>query len=196
MSALVQAMRRGWEGWKFGWPDKSSASRRGVGQQFSWGITASHYATRLAHFPRTGAIQPILEPSHSAAPIRAFATVPDPFGVVWRRFDEHSKCREEYGLAKSVPPILACDAIALAPWNHEVQNTAMRTPKHATKRRFVLPPCFPETGDRAGKQISQARGLHNLFSFRRKTGAGEGIRTLDPNLGNVRVSLFRSIRRL
>ena len=32
--------------------------------------------------------------------------------------------------------------------------------------------------------------------FWEKTGAGEGIRTLDPNLGNVRVSLFDSIRRL
>jgi hypothetical protein len=61
----------------------------------------------------------------------------------------------------------------------------MRTQTHATKRRFVLPPCFPETGNRAGKQISRARDPLNLFSFMKKTGAGEGIRTLDPNLGKV-----------
>ncbi len=185
MSALVQAMRRGWAGWKFGWPDKSSASRLGVGQRFCWVSTASHPATRLAHFPRTDAVQAILEPSHSAAPIRVFATVPDPFNVVWRRFDEYSKCREGYGLAKSVPPILALDTIALAPWNHGVQNTAMRTLKHATKRLFVLPPCFPGARNRAGKRIPRARNPLNLFSFMGKTGAGEGIRTLDPNLGKV-----------
>ena len=61
----------------------------------------------------------------------------------------------------------------------------MRMPNHATKRRIVLPPCFTGTADRTGKQVSRAydpRIVLNLFG---KTGAGEGIRTLDPNLGKV-----------
>lgn len=60
----------------------------------------------------------------------------------------------------------------------------MRTPNHATKRRFVLPPCFPGMANEAGKQISRARDPFNLFIFMKKTGAGEAIRTPDPNLGN------------
>ena len=43
--------------------------------------------------------------------------------------------------------------------------------------------CFPGERNRSGKQISRARDTLNLFSFLGKTGAGEGIRTLDPNLG-------------
>jgi hypothetical protein len=82
-------------------------------------------------------------------------------------------------------PIRRDLAFTLAPWFHEVQNAAMRTPNHATKRRFVLPPCFPGMENRAGKQISRARDPLNLLSFMEKTGAGEGIRTLDPNLGKV-----------
>ena len=61
----------------------------------------------------------------------------------------------------------------------------MRTRSYATERRFVLPPCFPAKRNRAGKQISRVRDPLNLFSFLGKTGAGEGIRTLDPNLGKV-----------
>ena len=61
----------------------------------------------------------------------------------------------------------------------------MHTQIDATKRRQLLPPCFPGKRIRAGKQISLTRDLHKLFSFNGKTGAGEGIRTLDPNLGKV-----------
>jgi hypothetical protein len=77
-----------------------------------------------------------------------------------------------------------------------LQNAVMRTPNHATKRRFVLPPCLPGTADRAGKQISLVCDPLNLFSFMKKTGAGEGIRTLDPNLGKVTKCLRRRYSRL
>ena len=51
----------------------------------------------------------------------------------------------------------------------------------------LLPPCFPDAECGAGKQISRRRDLHNLLSLFRKTGAGEEIRTLDPNLGNIQI---------
>jgi hypothetical protein len=64
--------------------------------------------------------------------------------------------------------------MALAPWNHEVQNAAMRTPTHATKRQFALPPCFPGAADEAGKQLSHVHDPLNLFSFMKETGAAKG----------------------
>ena len=75
--------------------------------------------------------------------------------------------------------------MTLAAWNREVQNAAMQTPGHATKRRFVLPPCFPGAARRAGKQIPHPPDPLNIFIFKEENGAGEGIRTLDPNLGKV-----------
>ena len=75
--------------------------------------------------------------------------------------------------------------MTLAPWNREVQNAAMQTPGHATKRRIVLPPCFPGTARGAGKQILRPCDPLNIFIFMEENGAGEGIRTLDPNLGKV-----------
>jgi hypothetical protein len=53
------------------------------------------------------------------------------------------------------------------------------------KRRIVLPPCFPGIVNGAGKQDPRPRDLLNMFIFIKETGAGEGIRTLDPNLGKV-----------
>jgi hypothetical protein len=107
------------------------------------------------------------------------------FGVVWRRFDGQSQCRVRPGFAKTVPPILAGITMTLATWNREVQNAAMHTPSHAMKRQIVLPPCFPGAASRAGKQVPRTRDLLNIFIFIEETGAGEGIRTLDPNLGKV-----------
>jgi len=84
--------------------------------------------------------------------------------------------------------------MTLAPWNREGQNVAMQTPANATKRRFVLPPCFPGTANRAGKQISRPRDLLNMFIFKEENGAGEGIRTLDPNLGKNSGALTEAIQ--
>ena len=59
----------------------------------------------------------------------------------------------------------------------------MPTLLDAAKRHQLLPPCLPDEKNRAGKQISRRREPHNMLILFRKTGAGEGIRTLDPNLG-------------
>jgi hypothetical protein len=102
----------------------------------------------------------------------------------WGEYGQ-SKCRVRSGFAKAVPPMLVGVTMTLVPWNREVQNAAMQTLSHATKSRIVLPPCFPGTARRAEKQIPRPRDLLNLFISMEETGAGEGIRTLDPNLGKV-----------
>ena len=76
-------------------------------------------------------------------------------------------------------------AIGLAPWFREVQSAAMQTLNHATKRVQLLPPCFPGKENQAGKQILRLRRFSKYIISQGKTGAGEGIRTLDPNLGKV-----------
>ena len=49
--------------------------------------------------------------------------------------------------------------------------------------------CKPEekrgAGHTDGKQETPQRAFANHLNFLRETGAGEGIRTLDPNLGKV-----------
>ncbi len=63
-----------------------------------------------------------------------------------------------------------------------LQNTAGRIPRHD-------PGCFPGASpaltQRAGKQKTAPRDRINTLISLRKYGAGEGIRTLDPNLGQV-----------
>ncbi len=60
----------------------------------------------------------------------------------------------------------------------------MQMRNDATKCCQLLPPCFPDAECGAGKQILRRRALHNLLNLLGKTGAGEAIRTPDPNLGN------------
>jgi len=48
-----------------------------------------------------------------------------------------------------------------------------------------FPPASPAFTCGAGKQKTAPKDRFNRFIFLKKTGAGEGIRTLDPNLGKV-----------
>ena len=63
-----------------------------------------------------------------------------------------------------------------------VPNAAGRIPRHD-------PGCFPSASPAltqcAGKQKTAPRDRFNTLISFRKSGAGEGIRTLDPNLGKV-----------
>ncbi len=63
-----------------------------------------------------------------------------------------------------------------------VPNAAGRIPRHDTG-------CFPNASPAptrwAGKQKTAPKGRFNTLISLRKSGAGEGIRTLDPNLGKV-----------
>ena len=56
---------------------------------------------------------------------------------------------------------------------------------YATNRRFLLPPCFPEVIRQPGKQVERLRDPPNTFNLFEENGAGEAIRTPDPNLGKV-----------
>jgi|SRR6185312_11563946 hypothetical protein len=66
---------------------------------------------------------------------------------------------------------------------------AIHMPKVAVRRlrsffcRF--PHASPALPNGAGKQNATKKGHSKQFIFLRKSGAGEGIRTLDPNLGKV-----------
>jgi hypothetical protein len=48
-----------------------------------------------------------------------------------------------------------------------------------------FPPASPTFTPGAGKQKTAPKDRSNRFSFLKKTGAGDGIRTHDPNLGKV-----------
>ena len=48
-----------------------------------------------------------------------------------------------------------------------------------------FPPASPAFACGAGKQKTAPKDRFNRFIFLKKSGAGEGIRTLDPNLGKV-----------
>jgi hypothetical protein len=62
-------------------------------------------------------------------------------------------------------------------------NHAERRREHARLRFLVLPPCSPALVPTAGKQKRSRRATLNHLKSLREFGAGEGIRTLDPNLG-------------
>ena len=71
---------------------------------------------------------------------------------------------------------------------------ASRTRKQPTSQRRqgalqhasgCFPPASPLGQVRPGKQKAPQRAPTKLLIFLRETGAGEGIRTLDPNLGKV-----------
>ena len=48
-----------------------------------------------------------------------------------------------------------------------------------------LPLAYPVGGYASGKQKRPRRTVFNTLILMTKSGAGEGIRTLDPNLGKV-----------
>ena len=51
--------------------------------------------------------------------------------------------------------------------------------------RNQLPAASPFLGGAGGKQNATPKGRFNHFNLLRNFGAGEEIRTLDPNLGKV-----------
>ncbi len=75
--------------------------------------------------------------------------------------------------------------IILVSWFHLVQSTIMDTLSLPAERQLVLPPCFHGNLERPGKQEGSTRNIRNIMILFEKTGAGEEIRTLDPNLGKV-----------
>jgi hypothetical protein len=87
-------------------------------------------------------------------------------------------------LAKLVEGISSIKS-PLEDWSDYYQIAAMHTQIHPTKRFQLLTLCFPDTECGAGMQIPHCRDLRSILNLLGKNGAGEGIRTLDPNLGKV-----------
>ncbi len=56
-----------------------------------------------------------------------------------------------------------------------------------------FPPASPALVPGSGKQKTAPKDRFNTVISLRKSGAGEGIRTLDPNLGKVALELFGGI---
>ena len=57
---------------------------------------------------------------------------------------------------------------------------------HTKRNAFsCFPPASPGRLTGPGKQKTPRRAFSNYLIFLKKTGAGEAIRTLDPNLGKV-----------
>ncbi len=65
---------------------------------------------------------------------------------------------------------------------------------HAASRLLLLPYCFPLRRFGAGKQELRKREPTEVLNYEGSNGAGEGIRTLDPNLGNFDKRLFQASR--
>ncbi len=75
--------------------------------------------------------------------------------------------------------------------NHGFAPASMpKATLHPLRRAFCcFPPASPAFGSGAGKQKTPRRAPFNRLIYLRKSGAGEGIRTLDPNLGKVIIGL-------
>jgi hypothetical protein len=67
-------------------------------------------------------------------------------------------------------------------WRQRWPRPGYCAPQHAS---FCFPPASPRVLTGPGKQKTPLRASAKTLIFLEKTGAGEGIRTLDPNLGKV-----------
>ena len=72
-----------------------------------------------------------------------------------------------------------------------VPNAAGRIPQHDAG---CFPIASPAPTRWAGKQKTAPKDRSKPLNLFRKTGAGDGIRTHDPNLGKIAVTLFGGIR--
>jgi len=72
---------------------------------------------------------------------------------------------------------------------------ARASPKIATLRFLLLPPCSPVSRTWAGKQKTAPKDRYEPLISLIKSGAGEGIRTLDPDLGKVGLFRFLALER-
>ena len=76
---------------------------------------------------------------------------------------------------------------------------AIRKPNVAVRTLRPSSSCFPQASpislSEAGKQKKAPENCSKPLTSPRKFGAGEGIRTLDPNLGKVVLALGSAMRR-
>jgi hypothetical protein len=68
---------------------------------------------------------------------------------------------------------------------YDASDHAERNREHARLRFLVLPHASPVSQTGVGKQKTAPQDRHKILIFLIEFGAGEGIRALDPNLGQV-----------
>jgi hypothetical protein len=84
--------------------------------------------------------------------------------------------------ARSFSSQIAMDAPCESQGIRPMRKTAVSPLPFAFR---CFPPASPTFATRAGKQKTAPKDRSNRLISLRKSGAGEGIRTLDPNLGKV-----------
>ena len=121
----------------------------------------------LRHFPRN-------EPANSIAAIEVVPVVADGSGAANRKLLRHCSVTAESEAQRATNP--CC----------ETEFTVPRTSAHIPRLASgCFPPASPVFGPGSGKQKTATQDRSNRSISLRKFGAGEGIRTLDPNLGKV-----------
>jgi hypothetical protein len=69
--------------------------------------------------------------------------------------------------------------------NGQLTSRIFAASHNAANAFCCFPPASPAAPEGAGKQKTPRRASAKRLIFLRLSGAGEGIRTLDPNLGKV-----------
>ena len=130
--------------------------------------------------------------------------------LAWKRSDDAPAFTQEAGKAdprtnivlQESEPARSGDkqrgglAYALGPAGYDISE-ALPMPKEAVRAPRPASRCFPSASPtlarRPGKQKAAPKDRSNSRISLRKSGAGEGIRTLDPNLGKVEHIIFGGI---
>ncbi len=96
---------------------------------------------------------------------------------LWRSAPTQTDGKSSSGLARSLGAA-GCRTFGALP----VPKAAVRPPQPASR---CFPHASPVSEAGAGKQKTASEGRSKRLTSLMKFGAGEGIRTLDPNLGKV-----------
>jgi hypothetical protein len=116
------------------------------------------------------------EPGHETAANRAAADT-----VFSRPIDARNSSREDYRIMVEGFSRTRSRRLSRLPSRTPAESTLLLAPA-------CFPPASPECALETGKQRRIPRTLSKQLIYSKKSGAGEGIRTLDPNLGKTPVA--------
>ena len=105
----------------------------------------------------------------------------------WSRFDvrgKHGGVESESSRWAAAAPVSACRADGTQ-WSSRDTTHAEGSREPAAVFFLLLPPCFPGFRIRVGEAKNGPDDDSKYLIFLRDFGAGEAIRTPDPNLGKV-----------
>ena len=103
--------------------------------------------------------------------------------IVSRTLFAAKRCPREMWRPQDDLPACATQGLAMA---MRGKIADVKTGQNRARLRILLlPPCFPHANPMPEKQKAPRRALLKQLRSLSQTGAGEEIRTLDPNLGKV-----------